>query len=144
MDKVKVAPVIDEDDWLCGYLLTTEYASDKRLTSNPTKPVKKAPVEKKKPQAYSLHVLKNVDKSSRRNSWNVSRSAAADHPSAPLPDRVNVVRENNAPAYGTAFEGHFVREHGKDEMYDLGGRGQSSRARRQTLDYDELEAVKER
>ena len=148
MNSLKVAPVIDEDDWLCGYLSTTKYASDRRLTSNPTLPVKKVPAVKKKTQAYSLQVLKNAEKNSRRNSWNLSRSAVVVHPvvhpSAPLPDRVNVVREGNAPAYSTAVEGHFVREHVNGETYDLGGKGQSSRARRQTLDYDELEAVKER
>jgi len=123
--------IIEEEDWLLGYLATTKYASDPKITANPVKP-KASTVHKKK---YSLQAS-TVTKNMRRRSWTSSDRPVVAQPSVSrLPDRVNAVRENGT-AYAKPVDGHFVREHKMSRLED--------KPRRQTLDYDELEAVKER
>lgn len=141
-----------DDNWLGSYINSTEFGSNPKLNSNPVKaPAKKESADKK---FYFLHTRKVVAAgSARRNSTSVVETQRKEYHSnalkssvvpviESLPERVNVIREHDS------VNGHFIREHRiseKDE-YDLSstqGVAPGS-VRRKSLDFDELEAVKER
>eukprot|EP00271_Cylindrocystis_brebissonii_P004142 TRINITY_DN1563_c1_g2_i1.p1 TRINITY_DN1563_c1_g2~~TRINITY_DN1563_c1_g2_i1.p1 ORF type:complete len:285 (+),score=70.55 TRINITY_DN1563_c1_g2_i1:204-1058(+) len=162
----------DEDDWLNGYLAATPYASDAKLTSNPIAPRPPKKEEKVK-QVYSLYAKgqKNSRRASwsssprdstQGKSWkqslkdvtsSITTSTSQPHVSV-LPDRVNAIRPvDSGPS------GHFVREHRNSnekrpssEMTESELEGAlkaakklaTTRERRRTVNYDELDAVKTR
>lgn len=138
----------DDDDWLQGYLATTEYGSDTKLTSNPVRP-KKETSEKK---AYKMQPPP-TNRSSRRKSWAVTQTAKVVPRVECLPDRVNAIR-SAVTAEVAPPAGHFVREHRKSKEHPAeefvaegsrkAARSGIERIRRGSLDYDELDAVKQR
>lgn len=146
-----------DDNWLGSYINSTEYGSNAKINSNP---VKSQPKQDGKPEKKFYFLQTKIVASSaaaRRKSMSavdstrregvLSGSAALTSTVVPvvesLPERVNAIREQEKHA------GHFIREHRKShekEDYDLSSTQglTSGSTRRRSLDFDELEAVKER
>lgn len=138
----------DDDDWLQGYLATTAYGSDSKLTSNPVRPKKE---EKKEKKLYKLQPTA-ASRNSRRKSWAATQMTSKIVPRVEvLPDRVNAIRDANEVEVPPPA-GHFVREHRKSkehpaDEFTVGGSRKVAKSgvdRRRSLDYDELDAVKHR
>lgn len=143
----------DEDDWLQSYLATTEYGSDTKLTSQPVRP-KNPKKEEKKEKEKKFYKLQSAIKGSgnlRRKSWAPQSSNKILPRVESLPERVNAIRTTEESADLAPPAGHFVREHRKskehpaEEFITEGSRKVAkSCQRRQSLEYDSLDAVKTR
>ena len=125
----------DEEDWLVPYLASTEYGKDPRINSKPA-PATKATKQKLAKKRFSLNLPGGP--SSRRVA---SVPDLPTHVGNLLPERVNAIRDTEEEVTGNK---HFVRYHSECQDAFSAKKGISSRRRRETLDYDELDAVRER
>lgn len=128
----------DDEDWLLSYLATTEYGKDPRLNSKPAPTSTTTHAKPKGPKKrFSLNLQGGP--SSRR----VASVTDASHSSGGnLPERVNVIRDDEGLEEETNRK-HFVRYHSENNDVVKEANPVKHR-RRETLDYDELDAVRER
>eukprot|EP00270_Netrium_digitus_P000437 TRINITY_DN1047_c0_g2_i1.p1 TRINITY_DN1047_c0_g2~~TRINITY_DN1047_c0_g2_i1.p1 ORF type:complete len:229 (+),score=49.11 TRINITY_DN1047_c0_g2_i1:193-879(+) len=152
----------DEDDWLVSYLAGTKYGTDPKLNSVSNKvPPMTAQSSARKPKLGAQRGMKN-NMPSKRMSWTSPRDEnlqTAVHPAMPgirtnkmQPSPLSGgasknVKEEEAKSDEESGEGeeNWVASAGSNMAAASGSDRRSSiTGRRQSLDYTDLEAVKER
>lgn len=126
----------DEEDWLNGYLATTKYSNDEKIMSKPVKQVKQ--VKQVKEQSTTQKRRYSLQTKLKRS------SSGCLPPVQSLPDRVNSIRDGSNGGSGIKG-GHFVRGEREREARGerIPGRGRRiSTCRRESIDFDDLDAVK--